>query len=529
MDEFKVGRLDGHPAKIRNVPIVVTPEGFWCCPSQAVLQKTIKNLNQQEARPKGGGASPCVSKASSVQRTPVISLEKRIHSTPTRSRTGSDEQVFPLADDVVPDPPKVSVSPAPEKRQKQHKISVGFGQLQMSDLKVMLYGREGVAVKMIVHKNILAENSTFFADKLSRQSPVSCIEVSDCEDVEIFVETVGLMYCKDVKQRLVKQTVARVLRILKVAESLGFPACIMSCLNYLEAVPWVGDEEENVVSSIRQLHCENYGVSPLLKRVASDLTNPPNDTLAHIIELVLKSSEDRGRREMKSLVLKLLKENNICTNGSSDSCVVTFYSSCQNCLESLLNLFRQASDPEFAEQSSDNKETIFRQITLEADNLLWLAEILADRNAADELTAIWANQGELAGLHCRIPVMHRHLVSCVTARLFVAVGKGEVLPSKETRQLLLDVWLQPLMDDYNWLQHACRSFDRKVVEEGIGQTILTLPLEDQQTILLTWLGRFLKVGDSCPNLQRAFEVWWRRTFVRPYAVQKGSSLQSGRS
>ncbi|KAL5196569.1 hypothetical protein ABZP36_000081 [Zizania latifolia] len=521
MEEFKVGRLDGHPAKIKNVPIAVTPDGFWCCPSQAVLQKSM-NL---QPRPKGG-ASPSVSKASSVQRTTTTSLEKRTHSTPTRSRTNSDEQVFPPVDDVVPDPPKLS--PAPEKRQKQHKISVGFGQLQMSDLKVMLYGREGVAVKMIVHKNILAENSTFFADKLSRQSPVSCIEVPDCEDVEIFVETVGLMYCKDVKQRMVKQTVARVLRILKVAELLGFRACIMSCLNYLEAVPWVGDEEENVVSSIRQLHCENYGVSSLLKRVASDLTNPPNDTLAHIIELVLKSSEDRGRREMKTLVLKLLK-NNIWTNGSTDSFVVTFYSSCRNCLESLLNLFRQASDPELAEQSSDKKDMIFRQITLEADNLLWLAEILADRNAADELTSIWANQEELAGLHCRVPVMHRHLVSCVTARLFVATGKGEALPSKETRKLLLDVWLQPLMDDYNWLQHGCRSFDQKVVEEGIGQTILTLPLEDQQTILLTWLGRFLKVGDSCPNLQRAFEVWWRRTFVKPYTEQQGSSSQPRQS
>ena len=80
----------------------------------------------------------------------------------------------------------------------------------------MLYGKEGVAVKMIAHKNILAENSTFFADRISRQSPVSCIEVPDCEDVEIYVETVGLMYCKDVKQRLIRQNVPRVLRILKV-------------------------------------------------------------------------------------------------------------------------------------------------------------------------------------------------------------------------------------------------------------------------------------------------------------------------
>ncbi|TVU44828.1 hypothetical protein EJB05_04288 [Eragrostis curvula] len=524
MAEVKVGNLDARATKIRNVPIAVTPEGFWCCPSQAVLQKTVKNQNQQ-AKPKAV-ASPPASKASSIQRAPTISSERRTHSTPSRSKLNSEEQRSVSAENATGNPPKA----ANEKPQKQHKISVGFGQLEISDLKVVLYGKDGVAVKMSVHRNILAENSTFFADKLSRQSPMLSIEVPDCEDVEIFVETVGLMYCSDVKQRLIKQSVSRVLRILKAAESLGFRSCVMSCLDYLEAVPWVGEEEENVVSSVRNLHTENYGVSPVLKRVASDLTIPPNDTFAQIIELVLKSNEDRGRREMKSLVLRLLKENSSsCTSSSSDLCAETLYRSCRNCLESLLSMFRQASDNDFAEQSPAIKEPVFRQIALEADNLLWLTEMLADRNAADEFAAMWASQRELAELHAKLPVKSRHLVSCVTARLLVAIGKGEMLPSKDTRQLLLDVWLQPLMDDYNWLQHGCRSFDRKVVEEGIGRTILTLPLEDQQTILLSWLGSFLKVGDSCPNLQKAFEVWWRRTFIRPYAEKQGNQSQSGRS
>ncbi|PWZ13059.1 BTB/POZ domain-containing protein [Zea mays] len=69
--------------------------------------------------------------------------------------------------------------------------------------------------------------------------------------------------------------------------------------------------------------------------------------------------------------------------------------------------------------------------------------------------------------------MHRHLVSCVTARLLVAVGRGAALPSRETWQWLLDVWLSPLMDDYRWLQHGCRWFDRAAVEDGIEQAVLT--------------------------------------------------------
>jgi hypothetical protein len=132
---------------------------------------------------------------------------------------------------------------------------------------------------------------------------------------------------------------------------------------------------------------------------------------------------------------------------------------------------------------------------------------------------MWTSRSDLAELHAKLPVASRYSVSCITARLFVGIGKGEMLPSKNTRLLLLQIWLQALIDDYSWLQSSCRSFDRKIVEDGIGQTILTLPLEDQRSILLQWLGKFLKLGDNCPNLHRAFEVWWRRTFVRPYVNQ----------
>jgi len=43
-------------------------------------------------------------------------------------------------------------------------------------------------------------------------------------------------------------------------------------------------------------------------------------------------------------------------------------------------------------------------------------------------------------------------VSCITARLFVGIGREEMLPSKNTRLSLLQVWLQPLINDYSWLQ-----------------------------------------------------------------------------
>ena len=298
----------------------------------------------------------------------------------------------------------------------------------------------------------------------------------------------------------------------------------------MEAAPWVGDEEEEkVVSTVRRLQGERVGVNPVLKRVSTDITKAPNDTLSHIIQLVLTSNEEKGRREMKNIVLKLLKEkDNVPSHsGSSDICKETIYQSCRSSLDSLLCLFRQAAELEIADKSSSSKEPSVKHIALEADNLLWLLEILISKQAADEFAVIWMNQQELAVLHEKLPIVSRYHVSCISARLYVGIGRGELLPSKDTRQLLLKTWLQPLINDFCWLQHGCRSFDSKLVEEGIGRTILTLPLEDQQSIMLSWVGSFLKVGDKCPNLQKAFEVWWRRTFIRPYVEVHGNKNNVG--
>ncbi|XP_010558026.1 PREDICTED: BTB/POZ domain-containing protein At3g50780-like [Tarenaya hassleriana] len=511
MAEIRLAKVEESQTKIRSVPIAVTPEGFWCCPSPAAFQKTLKSQNHlNKSKPSSPPPKP------SFPKNQKPETEQKPASATIRSIIASDDQQQGLRL-TGSDMRNIAAPAVPERSQRQkvetlpRKVAIEFGEPGTSDMKVILLGKQGFCVKLSVHKNVLSDNSSFFANKLAEKDPgISCLEIERCEDVEIYIETVGLMYCKDMKHRLMKQSVSRVLRVLKVAENLGFRACIQSCLDYLEAVPWVGEEEEKVISSILRLKHKGFGVMPALKRVASDIVDPPKGTLSHIIELVLRSREEKGRREMKAVVLKLLREQNSVS--SADNFNETIYSSCQNCLDSVLSLFRQAAEAE------TGTEPASKQIAVEADNLSWLLDILAERQGAEEFAVTWANQKELISLHEKLPLMLRYHISRVTSRLFIGIGRGELLPSKDTRLALLRMWLQPLINDYNWLQHGCRWFDAKLVEEGIGQTILTLPLEDQQSILLSWLGSFLSAGNGCPNLQGAFEVWWRRSFIRPYTV-----------
>ena len=43
--EIRITRVGQGEIKIRNIPIVVTPEGFWCRPFPVVFQKNLKGQN----------------------------------------------------------------------------------------------------------------------------------------------------------------------------------------------------------------------------------------------------------------------------------------------------------------------------------------------------------------------------------------------------------------------------------------------------------------------------------------------------
>lgn len=105
-----------------------------------------------------------------------------------------------------------------------------FNDSSTGDVKLTLRAKDGVSISLYVHRHILVEHSRFFAEKLSEMwikqqrnlmGPF-IIEIADCDDIEVYIETLKLMYCQDIKKRLLKADVPRVLGILKVMGCLSF-------------------------------------------------------------------------------------------------------------------------------------------------------------------------------------------------------------------------------------------------------------------------------------------------------------------
>lgn len=392
----------------------------------------------------------------------------------------------------------------------------GFG---FGDVKLTVSGRDGFKISMDVHRRVLAEKSRFFAEKLGTDGGVThSVEICDCDDVEIYVETLVLMYSDDLKKKLMGEDVHKVLGLLKVCAAILFEAGILSCLEYLEAVPWSEDEEERIISCLSQLQLHDPVSEDVLQRVSTEpsTSSTADDIFTRMLTGVLLAKDDKARKEMKSLISRLLKEDVAEYNinygqPKMDVSRDTLYSLCHRCLSALILCLSEVT---CIDESRQDRGSIMAEIAREADNMQWIVDILIDKKMGDEFVKLWADQKELAILHSKIPTMYRHEISRVTAQLCIAIGRGQILVAKETRYSLLSTWLEPLYEDFGWMRRACRSVDKKLVEDGISHTILTLPLPQQQSILMNWFDRFLSKGDDCPNIQRAFEIWWRRAFIR---------------
>ncbi|CAM8879160.1 unnamed protein product [Rhodiola kirilowii] len=400
------------------------------------------------------------------------------------------------------------------------------------EVKLSVVSREGFRVSMEVDMEVLVDQSQFFREKLggggcgSGKAVSHTVEICDCDDVEVYVDVVVLMHCEeDLKTRLLGEDVSKVLGLLKVSTSLMFGAGIVSCLEYLEAVPWSEDEEEKVLLQLSQLRFSEP-VGDVLKRVVPNEVSTSarvDDIVSRLITGVLQAKDDKARREMKNLLSKLLKEDAPGSQNRLHLSKDALYHLCHRCLSSLILCLSEATS---IDEGRQDRATLMGEIGLEADNIQWIVDILIDRKMGDEFVKLWADQKDLANLHSKIPVMYRHEISRITAHLCIAIGRGRVLVAKEVRCSLLVTWLEALYDDFKWMSRTPKSVDKNLVEHGLGQTILTLPLIQQQTIFLSWFDRFLNKGDDCPNIQRAFEIWWRRVFIRQCALDhKKAQLQ----
>ncbi|CAH9142882.1 unnamed protein product [Cuscuta epithymum] len=393
------------------------------------------------------------------------------------------------------------------------------GDLGIFDVRLNLKGKNGVKWALELNSEVLAANSSVFADSMAdyrkKFKGLCTIEVPNVDNLGVFREAVELMFEEDIPKRLLKIGVYRAIDVLEVSVCIKFTRGILSCLEYIEAMPWTEEEDQKLRNLFTKLKFDDNDDEPardiFARLYVQDSLDSEQKLARDLVLSVTTCSDANARNELKPLVKDLVcksyeKEERPELNKED------IFGVCRSCLGSLVTLLEEAT-------SNNNpygkvKPPLIERISIQVDNMNWLLEILLDRHMAEDLVDMWTDQVRLLHLHKGASPMVRYELSRVSAQLFVAMGTRKMHCRSEARLGLMQAWFRPMLLDFGWLQRCKKGLDIKAVEEAMGQSLLTLPLKEQYLLFMDWFQCFSKNGTECPNLSKAFQIWWRRSFLR---------------
>jgi len=292
---------------------------------------------------------------------------------------------------------------------------------------------------------------------------------------------------------------------------------IKSCLAYIEAVPWSENEEEKLKNLFSRLTFDDEISHDIIARLRPHSWKSSDDLTVQLIQSVTSSTNNGARKDMQSLVNGLLSKSSVYQKDSSGLNKESLYQICYSCLESLVNLFEEAIESTYHTGQAvvlRGSRPLIERVSSQTENLNWLLDILVNNDMAEEFVELWAKHDRLIRMHDQASPMIRYELSRISACVFIVLGKGKVQCRGDIRSLLFQGWFSTMLLDFGWLQRCSKGLDIRSLEENLGRGLLTLPLRQQQSLFEEWFQFYATKGAECPNLIRAFQVWWRRSFIR---------------
>lgn len=399
-----------------------------------------------------------------------------------------------------------------------------LGEQNRKDVIICLKNREGRPERFYSNSSILTVKSKYFSHRLSPPNSRNLIEIQCSEfNYDHHVNLLRLLYLPADLILESLNSVKSAVGILEVAVVFQCEEIIQCCIQYLEAIPWEGREEEQIIKAVSKL---GPVAMPILARIQPvDLTATKNVFVSAVRVATsiggscppfgdeLKSSAQEqveymlGEDEDTPLITADDEVRSVVRMGLSNIC-----SSFEKELSSLL------SEPNNASKTVETK------VLLSLSDLEWMCNILPKMDLMKDFVTNWVEMSSKVLRIVEDKKLDSHMWSLkiklieVTSKVLDAVGYGSVILPGPCRVTLLKTWLpyirkmKPLLDSkgseetgfpYKMDDDLCQS-----IEGAMVSLVLALPSSDQADILADWM-KAQQV--RYPDLSEAFEVWCYRT------------------
>ncbi|XP_022156178.1 BTB/POZ domain-containing protein At3g05675 isoform X1 [Momordica charantia] len=408
------------------------------------------------------------------------------------------------------------------------------GDRSTSDVVVRLRTKDGRDEWLYCHSHILTQQSKYFADRLSEKWPTcqildsrNCVEVFCLEsNFDHHVNLLRLLYViMDIPADDLWNDVRTVLGILGVAFELECKNIISACVNYLEAVPWEEDEEEEILKVIPHMGPE---AKPILARL-----QPVNPFLVRQIFLsALRLATSSPFSNMHDLKPSAQEQIEYMLTDDDDAPLLMADAELKlevnDCVKSLLKYFNNLIEIVLDPLHSDGKERNMQVLVFCLTDLSWACRILKKLETMKEFVSNWIDASnkivkmvEQASVASEVIDTRIGIIE-VVAKVLEAIKHGSVILPTPKRVHMVKVWLpfvrttKSLIDSLanNGVDDLKLKIDADVwelLESAFVSVILALPSGEQAEIITEWLQNQHVI--RYPDLTEAFEVWCYRSKV----------------
>lgn len=337
-----------------------------------------------------------------------------------------------------------------------------------------------------------------------------------------------LLYTDDFFATVVSPSVA--ISILPVALKLLFEDLVKECVRFLEAVPWTGEEEEEILNLVPFLSADES--KELLARVSTSKIDS-YERMLHNLLLSAKQNHPNVA-PVKAFVARLLREFS-----SRESARRVLEKAFLTSLKVVKESLEEYSSPDF--RGDHNETEAIQRLNLHTaltngKHLLWLIERMIELRVAEMAVKEWSEQASLSADLQRafrddawrniVPGLPNVVLKC-TSKLASAVAAGTILVARQVRMKFVKDWLPvlivckdntyPVLPSHRHVLHSSKT-QYLELEETFLKIISTLPMDDAQELLQQCLSFSTRDSEDCPHLITAFNTWFRRASRPPQAT-----------
>lgn len=392
-----------------------------------------------------------------------------------------------------------------------------FGDPNTADIKLRLIGSDGAEHEknpLYLHSQVLRK-SEFYKTMLSERwsSHKQCLEVEDnkrpleievtsSHNVDEYINCIKLMYSSEASKSFCFSSVDEALAILPVASELLFHDCIEECMEYLDAVRWSREQENQLLALLSSLQINT--LPSLAARLGMNQCKSQcehieslEEFLPQLLSVISNGQESRyglTRDGVEKYILHYFK-------GNAPPAVT------ERCKSKLLEDFMGNIDRIISYNSDKDKRNKY------CSALLWLVGVIqkCDGKLLGNLLRLFCENAELRKALTSIESESHTLVQAILNTLIncflKGMGNGEIITPSSLRVSFLKNWIGTMVTLVSVLygKNYTKHLEMWVaLDNGIGNLAETLSFGDQKLIFNIWAKAFTRYA----SLRCSAYQWW---------------------